>query len=442
MSRADLESLKRFLLKLNKEYIEPLNTELEKLRPLYNLVNQSLSLSSQALEFAKETTNKVDKTKTPNQLYGTDENGNPALYPTDSVGTQVLVEGQKVKEFNADSKQDIVAFDGEYNVDTNKVATVQTVTNKIAEVVANAPEDLNTLEEIAAWIAEHPESVAEINARIARISSRVEDVEKELPKFIEKENVGIGLEYNDGLRLVTSIGALTARTGFPVTGDTMDDMWKEVATNNQAEWKAEDWEKFYAFIGAVKDYHTNRNGIARFHDGRLDVTDGLVNSSSPHAINGRVLYKNLETAKSEAVASANGYTDASKTQMTTLIANSLPYSGYVTYEADKEFPLQRCGYYMVFSDQNNLSLVKEDGTSVIDGAKQMIIMAVPYGGKNSKLLVANGVYFYDGTFSITNPKVPMGFINDALKEGCYIAKRNPQEGIYSVAAIIPQKYVE
>ena len=59
-----------------------------------------------------------------------------------------------------------IVFDGEYNEQTNKAATVQTVTNKIAEVIANAPEAYDTLEEIARWISEHPGSIAELNAKI------------------------------------------------------------------------------------------------------------------------------------------------------------------------------------------------------------------------------------------------------------------------------------
>ena len=71
------------------------------------------------------------------------------------------------------SKQDNVEFDGVYNKTTNKAATVKTVTDKIAEVVADAPESYNTLAEIAAWIEAHPESVAEINQRISENAGNI-----------------------------------------------------------------------------------------------------------------------------------------------------------------------------------------------------------------------------------------------------------------------------
>lgn len=48
----------------------------------------------------------------------------------------------------------------------NKKYVDDTITQKIAETVANAPESFDTLEEIAKWIEEHPESVAELNAQI------------------------------------------------------------------------------------------------------------------------------------------------------------------------------------------------------------------------------------------------------------------------------------
>lgn len=81
-----------------------------------------------------------------------------------------------------ESKQDNLSFDGEYDKATNKVATVKTVTDKIAQVIANAPESYDTLAEIAAWIAEHPENVAELNRLInenkENITKNTEDIQK------------------------------------------------------------------------------------------------------------------------------------------------------------------------------------------------------------------------------------------------------------------------
>jgi hypothetical protein len=95
----------------------------------------------------KNTPDFIENVDTANILYGTDENGNPALYPTDSVGTQVLVDGQKVKEFNADEKFDKTGgvIDGEVTIEgdlivkgTTKTVDTETLNVRDNVVVANA----------------------------------------------------------------------------------------------------------------------------------------------------------------------------------------------------------------------------------------------------------------------------------------------------------------
>ena len=44
--------------------------------------------------------------------------------------------------------------------------TEQQITEKIAEIVANAPEDFDTLKEISNWIESHEDSAAEMNTAI------------------------------------------------------------------------------------------------------------------------------------------------------------------------------------------------------------------------------------------------------------------------------------
>lgn len=83
-------------------------------------------------------------------------------------------------------KQDNLTFDGTYSPTANPVATVQTVANKLAEIIGNAPESLNTLEEIAAWIAAHPEDIAELNALIAQNTQSIEALQKRQSELIVK----------------------------------------------------------------------------------------------------------------------------------------------------------------------------------------------------------------------------------------------------------------
>lgn len=57
--------------------------------------------------------------------------------------------------------------------------SVRTITaEEVAKVVANAPEDYNTLAEIAAWIEAHPESVASLNASISANTTAIENEAK------------------------------------------------------------------------------------------------------------------------------------------------------------------------------------------------------------------------------------------------------------------------
>lgn len=74
-----------------------------------------------------------------------------------------------------DDKQDTVAFDGDYNAETNKAATVKTVTDKVAEIVANAPEDFDTLKELAVWLETHGKKAAEMNSDIEDLKESKQD---------------------------------------------------------------------------------------------------------------------------------------------------------------------------------------------------------------------------------------------------------------------------
>lgn len=82
------------------------------------------------------------------------------------------------------NKQDTLVFDGTYNATSNKAATVSTVTQKIAEVIADAPEAFDTLKEIADYIASDKTSAANMSnaiskntSDIASLKTRVSDVE-------------------------------------------------------------------------------------------------------------------------------------------------------------------------------------------------------------------------------------------------------------------------
>ena len=98
------------------------------------------------------------------------------------------------------SKQDKLSFDGTYNASSNKVATVSTVTNKvateIAKVVANAPSGFDTLKEIADWIADHPNSVAALNSAINANTLSIQSLESSKQ---DKLTAGNNITIQDGV---------------------------------------------------------------------------------------------------------------------------------------------------------------------------------------------------------------------------------------------------
>lgn len=132
-----------------------------------------------------------------------------------------------------ENKQDALSFDGTYNSISNKVATVKTVTDKIAEVVAGAPDDLNTLEEIAAWIAKHPDSVAAINAAIQENADAIAELleAKAGTEYVD-EVLAEAKEYTDN-KAVDSVGASVDENNV-LTVAIKDKAGKVIATTTVA----------------------------------------------------------------------------------------------------------------------------------------------------------------------------------------------------------------
>ena len=97
----------------------------------------------------------------------------------------IATESLKVANRAYEEKQDILAFDGEYNADRNKAATVETVTRKVAEIVANAPEDFDTLKELADWLTTHGGEAAQMNSAIKK---NADDIVAERERAMEAES--------------------------------------------------------------------------------------------------------------------------------------------------------------------------------------------------------------------------------------------------------------
>ena len=63
---------------------------------------------------------------------------------------------------------------------TGEGSVAKIVATEIAKVIANAPESYDTLKEIADWINDHPNTVADINTAITNLANRVSDLETDV----------------------------------------------------------------------------------------------------------------------------------------------------------------------------------------------------------------------------------------------------------------------
>lgn len=93
------------------------------------------------------------------------------------------------------------------------------VTAKIAELVANAPEDLDTLKEISDWITEHANSAAEMNTQIIK---NQDDIKLLQNKTVESCPVDV---VEDG-----NMHAVTSNAVANALGE-WEDVWRQDSDN-------------------------------------------------------------------------------------------------------------------------------------------------------------------------------------------------------------------
>ncbi len=105
------------------------------------------------------------------------------VYWYDGAWHKVVDEGELENELNG--KQDNIVFDGEYDAETNKAATVQTIVNKVAELIAGAPEDFNTLKELADWLTTHGNEAAKMNSDIKQNAEGIAAINEGLTDYVK-----------------------------------------------------------------------------------------------------------------------------------------------------------------------------------------------------------------------------------------------------------------
>lgn len=168
-----------------KEVSSKADEALKKVDGFDDIIGQSLGISRDAFNAASEADKTAKRTQTDFEAFKAEtETDLTELHETvnTEIAEQIKVEkAERQTDINElkTRKQDNLSFDGQYNATTNKVATVKTVSNEIAKVVANAPAGFDTLKEIAEWIAEHPESVAQLNALIKANTDDIVEIKAE-----------------------------------------------------------------------------------------------------------------------------------------------------------------------------------------------------------------------------------------------------------------------
>ena len=234
--------------------------------------------------FASITNNPLAVDESDDTLYVADSNGNiiatfdkDGLHAfdvyaigEDSENEQSLTKliSDEVKRATAaeknlkDTKQDNLAFDGEYNAESNKAATVQTVIDKVAEIVANAPEDFDTLKELSDWLTTHGGDAAKMNTAI---KTNAENIEKHT---INKDNPHEVTAAHLGLEKVDN----TADSEKPVSTPqqtALDNLKKEMSEQIVSEGK--EWHIVDSAGNIVATINTDGVHSVGFYDDGKDV---------------------------------------------------------------------------------------------------------------------------------------------------------------------------
>ena len=145
------------------------------------------------------------------------------------------------------------------------------VTARIAEVVANAPEDLDTLKEIADWISAHADSASEMNTQINTNKNDIAALQTSLAGKADTEHTHTKSEITDFPTSLKNPNALTVN-GKTYDGSSAVDAGVQTVANGGT--------------GVTTQAEINRAFIGNLEVGGADVTDGTEFVSSYASNNG------------------------------------------------------------------------------------------------------------------------------------------------------------
>lgn len=117
--------------------------------------------------------------------------------------------------------------------DSNK-SMREVAAEEVAAIVADAPADLDTLQEIAAWINDHPDSASDLNNRLTIVEGDVSDLQSELAALEAQQIINTG----DIADLEDALAALRAKdVDLQSQIDVIDNRlkWQAISDENAEE---------------------------------------------------------------------------------------------------------------------------------------------------------------------------------------------------------------
>ena len=145
------------------------------------------------------------------------------------------------------------------------------VTAKIAEIVASAPEDLDTLKEIADWISSHADDAAAMNTAISTNASDISSLKTSVARKSDTGHTHTKSEITDFPTSLKNPNALTIN-GKTYDGSTAINAGIQTVANGGT--------------GVTTQAEINKAFIANLEEGNSDVTDGTEFVSSYASDNG------------------------------------------------------------------------------------------------------------------------------------------------------------
>lgn len=225
-------------------------------------------------------------------------------------GSTVMAEIVKAQEAATYDDTDVVnKLNTLIDTDVNKSVRAIAAEELAAQLIpANAAEALNTLQEIATWIQEHPEDASDMNDAILALKNKVDTGEKKVSAYVADAIDAIGIDdYATSQALTNAINAEISRANDAYAGKsyegTVDSHTKDtdihVTTEDKAKWNS-------AQANAEK---TAGEALAQ---ARTQITSeiGTAKGEAITAAGGLA-----DSAKSAAVSEATGMVNAAKGEL-------------------------------------------------------------------------------------------------------------------------------